>query len=497
MSQDAYRSMLKATSALASAKIVTIAVSIIRTKVLATLLGPSGIGIIGMLNSSMDLARVLFSCGIDGATVRRVAQSTDDPSQLERVYKISSLTALILGALAALVFAGLSPLLARHFLADSSKYWWFILAGTSLIITPVLGVQLSFLQGIKESKSLAICQIIASLAGAISNIILVWSLGLIGAISAILPVILISFLVHRHFVKKFRTISANFPITNFLSEFKTLIKFGAAFAINGIWLTASGWLNIFFLTKQYGPANAPLQIGLHGAASMLANFYMGILISSMGTEFYPRLIQAAKDKPKLNELLNQQTRLCMAIGVPISAGMILLAPWMLHILYSKDFSQASEIMRWILLGMTIRFISCPIGFALLAVGKPRIIAMSEILMGLTLIGSSWLMIQKFGLVGIGMALVIANSLYLAGVAITMLAQGVRWSGNTIRIVLETLIIMAVCLGLLLRGQSMGAFIISTILIAILSIRHAIILKKDTNLDLRNLLNKYILKKNLK
>jgi PST family polysaccharide transporter len=244
---------------------------------------------------------------------------------------------------------------------------------------------------------------------------------------------------------------------------------GSAFALNGIWLTASGWLNILFLTQYYGPNHAPEQIGLNGAANMMANVYVGILISAMGTEFYPRLIAAAKDKSKLNELLNQQTRLSIAIGIPVSAGLLLFAPWILRFLYSPEFVDATEPMRWLILGMVVRFITCPLGFCVYAACKPRTIAINELLTGGTMIAISYLTISTYGLKGVGIGMTLANLLYMIGIAIFMWTQKIRWETRTI---FKAVVVMAVCsaiLAILIFSASWTAFSLCAGIIALLSI----------------------------
>jgi PST family polysaccharide transporter len=227
-------------------------------------------------------------------------------------------------------------------------------------------------------------------------------------------------------------------------------------------------LNIIFITKYYGPENAPLQLGLNGAATMLASVYVGIIISAMGTEFYPRLINAAGDKEKLNKLINQQTRLAIAIGVPVSATLLLLAPWLLRYLYSSAFVDASEPMRWLILGMIIRFITCPLGFCVYATCKPRVIAINELLLGGAMIGTSYVSISIYGIKGVGIGLTVASLLYLIGVAIFLHYNKIRWERSTLVTVLSTILTSVAILAILINTSSLWSFLLCVGIIAILS-----------------------------
>jgi PST family polysaccharide transporter len=489
--QAAYKGMLKATSTLAGAKVVTILISIVRTKILAILLGPSGVGLVGLVTASTDLARVAFACGLDGATARKVAEASasNDSVKLEHAYRVSARTAMMVGLLSAIALAIASPHLAGMILGDVTKFWWFCCGAVSLIFTPLLGVQLAFLQGLRQSRALAICQVIASLSGAVLNVLLVVLLGVIGCIIALLPLAIISLIVHHAFLKRHRPIVVYRQTPATLRDSRDLLRLGSGFAINGIWLAASGWLNLFFIGRYYGTPEGPHQIGLYGAAFTMSNLYIGILISSMATEFYPGLVQAARDRGVMNRLLNQQTMLAITIGVPVTMGMLVLAPWILGLMYSREFVPGTELMRWMLAGMAVRFASCPLGFTLLAIGSPRMIMLSELAMGAVMILSSYVLLQVFGLVGVGIALAAVNLLYLAGVMVITSRMGVRWNTRTLGLLVETFSVLALCLAaslLLLPWQSiiLGGTLITGYLTHLL-----FLIRKDSGIGLTQIIQK--------
>jgi enterobacterial common antigen flippase len=491
-SRAGYSRMLKSTSTLAGAKVVTILISIVRTKILAILLGPSGFGAVSLVVASTDLARVAFACGLDGATARKVAAAATDPDprKLDHAYRVSSRTALLIGVLAGIALAVASPFLSASIVGDATKFWLFGFGAISLIFTPRLGIQLAFLQGLRQSSSLAICQIIVSFAGAAINILLVAWLGVIGGIITLLPLAAISLTVHHAFLKRHRPdIETAVRIPATVADSVKLLKLGSGFAVNGIWLAASGWLNLLFISHFYGTAEAVRQIGLYNAASTMSNLYIGILISAMATEFYPGLVQTAHDRPAMNRLLNQQTTLSIAIGVPVTLGVIIFAPWVLYLLYTREFMPGAELMRWMLAGTAIRCASSSLGFTLLATGSPRILVLSELAMGTVTITLAYTLLQIFGLVGIGMASVAANVLYLVGVMWVTHRMGIHWNSHTIRILAETLVVLAVCLGISLVVDAWQATLVSGLLVIGYASHLCVILRKESGIDISQILRK--------
>jgi antigen flippase len=490
-SQHAYSRMVKATSTLAGAKVVTILISIIRTKLVALLLGPSGMGIVNLVSSSTDLARVAFACGLDGATARMVAEASasNDPLRIDHAYRVSARTALGVGLLAAIVLALFSPLLSSHFFGNSDRFWWFCFGAASLVFTPMLGVQLAFLQGLRQSRSLAICQILASLSGATLNVLLVSVLGVVGGVVALLPLAIVSLNIHHRFLKRHRphVASPRHPAT--VQDTHKLLKLGSGFAINGIWLAASGWLNLLFISRYFGTAEGPHQVGLYGAAATVSNLYIGILISAMATEFYPGLVQAAQDRSAMNRLLNQQTMLAITLGVPATMGMVLLAPWILLCLYSSEFIPGADLMRWMLIAMAIRFASCPLGFTLMAVGSPRLIALSELTMGAVTITLSYLFIQIFGLVGIGIAIASANLLYLIGAVFITRRMNIHWTPRTCWLLAETSAVLALSLAASLLMPRWWAVGCGSLLVCAYMIHLTVLLRKDSGIGFTQIVQK--------
>ncbi|MFM7181440.1 MAG: oligosaccharide flippase family protein [Verrucomicrobiales bacterium] len=488
-----YCSMLKATSTLAGAKVLTILISIFRTKVLAILLGPSGMGALGLVMASTDLARVAFSFGLDTATARRVAETsaTGSADAVDHAYRTSARTALFAGLFSSVVLCAASPVLAQRMLGDVGKFWWFGLGALSLVFTPLLGVQLAFLQGLRQTRSLASCQILASLCGAVLNITLVIFLGVLGSILALAPLTITSLIIHHWFLKRHRPVPSGVLVPVLLKDSAGLIKLGSGFAINGIWLAASGWLNLVFIGYYYGSQESVHQIGLYGAASTMSNLYIGILVSAMATEFYPALVQAASDRNAIKHLLNQQTFLAVTLGVPATMGLMIMAPLVLALLYSPDFTPASDLTKWMLAAMAVRFASCPLGFTMLAVGRPRLIVASELAMGAVMISSSYALVQVFGLVGIGIAMLSTNLLYLIGAIFVTYRMGIHWNFRSFMVLAETFLILALCLAASLlfpgwKGLAFGLF-----LVAGYSFHLIFMIRRDAGVDLSAILRKLL------
>ncbi|MDP5081484.1 MAG: hypothetical protein NWP87_02425, partial [Winogradskyella sp.] len=59
VNQTSYRSIMKATSLFGGVQVFNIIIAILRSKIIAILLGPAGLGIVGLLNSTTGFVSLL------------------------------------------------------------------------------------------------------------------------------------------------------------------------------------------------------------------------------------------------------------------------------------------------------------------------------------------------------------------------------------------------------------------------------------------------------
>lgn len=449
--ESSYLRTLRATSVIAGAKVATIIVGVIRMKVVAMLLGTTGVGLINFISSSSDLVRILTNFGLDSATVRNVAEATarQDEEEVAASYRVAVRSAIVIGIFSWIVFAACSPWLAQSATGKSSDAWLFLIGGATLVLTPLLAVQLGFLQGIRRLRALAMCQVVSSPVAAGVTIASIYLFGTAGGAAALSLVSLTTLVVHVCFMREFKPRAPRLPI-DYRTRVRDNLRTGSGFAVNGIWLCGSGWLNLYLLRHYYGDAGLHY-IGMYGAASMLAGFYVGIIISALATEFYPSLTAAAEQPAEMRKLLNHQAVMALDIGTTAALFGMTFSPLMLTLLYSTQFTDASEILRLLFLGTAIRFAAFPLGFTMLALGKSKLFAMCELGMGALTLLSSVVAIHYFGLLGVGYAQIGANTVQVIFLLVTCHKLGVTWNRHTTTVGMVSAVFLVSTLFLILRS----------------------------------------------
>src|SRR5262245_46505984 len=100
-----YCQIVKSTAILGVSSIFNVGIRIVRTKLLAMLLGPAGIGLIGMYNSVVEMSGTITGLGVDSSGVKQIAEATSagNDMKLARTTHVVRIMNLILGVLGMLL----------------------------------------------------------------------------------------------------------------------------------------------------------------------------------------------------------------------------------------------------------------------------------------------------------------------------------------------------------------------------------------------------------
>jgi PST family polysaccharide transporter len=117
----------------------------------------------------------------------------------------------------------------------------------------------------------------------------------------------------------------------------------------------------------------------------------------MSKDYYPRLTGLIQDESTSNRLVNEQLESALLLAGPLILGMLAFSPLAVELFYSQAFAQAVEILRWQLLGVLVRVVAWPFGYALLAKELKGKFFFSELLWNFLYISMVWLGLSRLGL----------------------------------------------------------------------------------------------------
>ena len=151
--QSAYRQIFKATSIFGGVQVFNILISVIKLKVVAVLLGPGGIGLLGMLNSTLDVIKTITGLGLSSSAVKEVSQAagSGDILKVSSILKTLRRWLYLTGILGFLVTLTLAPYLSRWTFGNEDYTWSFVWLSVVLFLAALSSGQLAALQGLRKS----------------------------------------------------------------------------------------------------------------------------------------------------------------------------------------------------------------------------------------------------------------------------------------------------------------------------------------------------------
>jgi enterobacterial common antigen flippase len=423
---SSYRDILRSSAAVGGASLVNVVVGILRTKVLAVLLGPAGVGLMGAYQLIIDLAKSAAHLGINSSGVRQIAETvgSGDRARLARTATVLRAATLACATLGALTVWALSPLVAEATFGSQGRSTEVALLGAAVFFGVVGAGQLALMQGMRRIGDLSKAGIAGSMAGAATTVLLVYWLQERGIVLSLIAVALLSVAIGAWFLSKAGLTRSPVTRAQFSEETALLLKLGLAMMTSNLLALGAAYVARAMVLQHAGLDAA----GLYQAAWTLGGLYIGFVLQAMSTDFYPRLVTAIQDSGRSNRLVNEQAQVSLLLAGPGVVGTLALAPLVIGLLYTSEFSGAVETLRWICLGMALRIITWPMGFLLVAANRRLLSVGTDLAWSVFMVAAAWLLIPPLGALGAGIAFFLSYVLHGAMMyPLVRRLYGFRWS----------------------------------------------------------------------
>jgi O-antigen/teichoic acid export membrane protein len=369
-SKSSYLQILKTTSLFGGVQFFTIIISIIRTKFIAIFIGPAGMGIATLLNSTINIIGGITGLGIETSAVKHISGSykNEDLKSVASNVAIVKKLALATGLLGSFVTIFLSTWLSQLTFGNSEHAFSFIFLSITLLFKQLSTGQLVVLQGLRKMKFLAKANFYGNLFGLLFSIPLYYFYRIDAIVPTIIVTSLSSVLFSFYFSKKVAIIKTNVAKSQITSEGKSIIRLG-------IMLTFSGFLTLLstYLVQIYiGKTGGLEEVGFYNAGFTLLNSYVGIIFTVMATDYFPRLAAICDENEKVRLSVVQQSNMSILIITPIIVLFLIFVSLIIKILYTPKFISIMSMVCLGILGMLFKAVSWSMGYILIAKGDSKI-----------------------------------------------------------------------------------------------------------------------------
>ena len=348
-----------------SATLIASAIALVRNRVIATLQGTEGIGLLGQFTSLQALIAGIAALGLATGLVKYLSQylESKEYDRVSRSISSAVIMVTVCSAAAAAVLTILSGWISSLLVGDDSARVYVIIIAVSIPVASLTTIFNGLINGARAIKSLARISVFSSLGALLIAAPAVYFLGTVGIIvqigAASAVAFVVSFVVSRKIRKTWPTNTA--PAGFDAEESKLLLHYGVVSIVTGLLLPLTLLITQTAVIRQEGlSAN-----GLFTAAWALFWLYIGFATTSVVVYLFPTM-SATKEYGNLSKQVNNGVRFLAMATTPIACVIILIPGIILTILYSPDFTEAAWLLQVFAIAGAFRIVSFPISITLMA-----------------------------------------------------------------------------------------------------------------------------------
>ena len=405
---SSYSHILKYTSIFGGVQGLVILIGMVRNKLIALLLGPQGMGLMALFNSTVRLISDTTGLGLGMSAVRELSRLYDEEHHEELKSRIELIRSwsLITACLGFVLCVVLSPLINHYTFSWGNHTLHFMLLAPIIALTALSAGELSILKATRKLRRLAEISIYGVLCALATSVPLYYNFGESAIVPSLIIIALSQFIITITYSFHYYPYRVHFDSDTF-SEAKPMLRLGISFLGAGIMGSGSDFIVRSFLNYE-GSLD---DVGLYNAGYMITMTYAGVIFSAMETDYFPRLSSVNNNVEERNLLVNRQLEVSLLLISPLLILLMSLLPIALPLLYSDAFLAVLPMVKVAVFAMFMRSLELPVAYITLSRGDSKAFFLLETTYYLLFIMMFWLGYKYAYLFGIGLGLVVTGLLF--------------------------------------------------------------------------------------
>jgi len=399
--------IFKVFSLTAVSTLVRMLTGLISVKVVAVLIGPSGIALLGQLNNFASIVMILASGGINTGITKYIAEFRNDDSEVKKLLssalKITIYCSLVCGLLMVL----LSGYLSDKIMLSAGYRYVFVIFGLTIILYALNNLIASILNGYKEFKLFVLVSIVGSIGGLIFTLLFVYFLGLKGALISAVTFQSVMFFISLFMIRNLPWVQKDY----FKYKLDTISR-NKYFKYSLMTLVTAATAPVAQLVlRGHVIANiSTIEAGWWEAMNRISNMYLLVITTSFSVYYLPRLSELKKNNEIKAEIFK-----AYKIIVPtliVSFTILYFARFItIRILFSAEFLKMEKLFVWQLLGDFFKICSWLLAYLMIAKTMTKTFIFTEIFATVFYLLVAYLLMNYTGVIGITQAYAINYFIY--------------------------------------------------------------------------------------
>lgn len=359
--------IVKVSSLNAIATVVKMLAGLVSVKVVAAIIGPPGIALLGQLNNFTTMVLGISNGGINAGMTKFTAEYSHSPRRYNIFLGTGFWITLVLSLVTGLVLIIGAGYFSRTILNSDEYRNVFYAFGVTVSLYALNALLISVMNGFREFKKYVIANIIASVTGLLFAIILAILFGILGALIGVVTYQSVVFFITlvlvarspwfrwREFTKFFSK-SAAIKLSHF-----SLMAIAAAILMPAAQLIVRNYITDHPLPGEVGLHEA----GLWEAVNKISIMYLLVVTTSLSVYFLPRLTEL-KTKAALQKEIFTVYKLLVPFLLVATLGIYFSRYLLIHLLYTDEFLPMDKFFLYQLPGDIFKMTGWVLGYVMIA-----------------------------------------------------------------------------------------------------------------------------------
>ncbi len=344
------------------ATIIRMLTNLVSVKVIAAIIGPAGIALLGQLNNFTTIILSFSNGGINVGITKYLAEYSDSKNKyslfLRTGLKITAFFSILSGLI--LIFG--AGYFSEIILLDRKYKSVFYIFGGTIILYALNALLIAILNGFKEYKRYVIANILGSIVGLVFSLILVLNFGIYGALISAVTFQSVVFVLTLYLIKNAKWLTWS----SFLGRFskKIAIKLGhySLMALVSATVVPISQLIVRGYIKK---TQSITEAGIWEGMNRISGMYLFVIITSLSVYFLPRLSEL-KNKLELRREIFNVYKLIIPSLLFTSIIIYSLRKFIIHFLFTSQFEGMQSFFAFQLMGDIFKMSGWVLGYILLA-----------------------------------------------------------------------------------------------------------------------------------
>lgn len=393
--------------------LVKMCTGLISVKVVASIIGPAGVALVGQLNNFAGIMMSFAGGGINSGITKYVAEYRDDDSCISRLLSNALRITAICSLVCALFLIVLHRQLSELVMLSPDYGYVFVIFGFTVLLYGLNNMLTSIVNGYKEFREFVYISIANSIVGVVFTVtlVMVWQLegALISAVTYQSAMLFITLYMLRH--------EPWLRWSNFRGGLSRVIAsryFGFSLMALATVLTAPVVQMILrgYVMKEISPVEAGWWEGMN----RISNMYLMVITSSFSVYYLPRLSEIT-DRPELRREIFRAYKVVIPLLLMGFVLIYLLRFFIIRILFTPDFMPMSQLFAWQMAGDFFKICSWLLAFLMIARAMPRAYIVTEVMSAVLWLLFGLLFVGLNGVVGLCQAYIATYVIYLISMVV--------------------------------------------------------------------------------